>query len=367
MNSLQIGLAVLGLSLLAVLFVHAAWLSRRASRISQSGRLATPMLEPRLDPEGSAHGLLHEPLAPEVVQPEAATEPAMPMTALSAAVNGRRHHPSSPRLDPLIDAIAILQLDAPLLGGEVIPHLPPSRRAGSKPFLIEGCNASTRQWETLQPADSYRELRAGVQMANRHGALNEIEYSEFVQKIQTFADVVGAATDFPDMLVVVARGRELDTFAGHLDAQLIMRLKSAQTPWPVALVQAQAARHGFVPGSTPGRMVMPSREEGAPPVLSLQFDPQAAMSDDPKQAVIGEFSLSFDVPQTAESEQPFNAWRAAGHALSLALEARVTDDEGQPLPLEVLSQVERELRQLYIHLHDHGLAAGAAATRRMFS
>jgi hypothetical protein len=364
MNSLQIGLAVLGLSLLAVLFVHAAWLSRRASRVSQSGRIAAPMLEPRLDLDGEA------PVVPEpdAAPAQAAPEPALPMTVLSAAVSGRRHHPSSPRLDPLIDAIAILQLDAALNGSEVIAHLPASRRAGSKPFLIEGNNAATRQWEMLQPTEAYRELRAGVQMANRHGALNEIEYSEFVQKIQTFADAVGAATDFPDMLVVVARGRELDAFAGHLDAQLIMRLKSSQMPsWPVALVQAQAARHGFQPGSTPGRMVMPSREEGAPPVLSLQFDPQAAMSDDPRQAVISEFALSFDVPQTAESEQPFNAWRAAGHALSLALEARVADDEGQPLPLEVLSQVEKELRQLYIHLHDHGLAAGAPATRRMFS
>ncbi len=46
-----------------------------------------------------------------------------------------------------------------------------------------------------------------MQLANRMGALNEIEFSEFVMKAQGFADAINAAPDFPDMLQEVARAR----------------------------------------------------------------------------------------------------------------------------------------------------------------
>ena len=50
-------------------------------------------------------------------------------------------------------------------------------------------------------------------LANRVGAINEIEFSEFVIKAQAVADNLNGDTVFPDMLEEVARGRELDQFA----------------------------------------------------------------------------------------------------------------------------------------------------------
>ena len=105
----------------------------------------------------------------------------------------------------LANAIALLTIESPISGDMVLSHLPPSRRAGTKPFLIEGLNTETGQWEMPLPGRRYGEFQAGVQLANRTGALNEIEYSEFVQKIQGFAELIGALVDFPDMLDAVAR------------------------------------------------------------------------------------------------------------------------------------------------------------------
>jgi hypothetical protein len=86
---------------------------------------------------------------------------------------------------------------APVSGEMVLAHLPPTRRAGTKPFFIEGLDTETGEWEPPAPGRRYGELQAGVQLASRSGALNEIEYSEFVQKVQAFADAVGAMPDFP--------------------------------------------------------------------------------------------------------------------------------------------------------------------------
>jgi hypothetical protein len=83
------------------------------------------------------------------------------------------------RLDALIDALATLSLEAPMIGEMVQPHLPATRRVGSKVFMIEGLDVESGEWETPVPGGRYSEFQAGVQLANRTGALNEIEYSEF--------------------------------------------------------------------------------------------------------------------------------------------------------------------------------------------
>jgi hypothetical protein len=274
---------------------------------------------------------------------------------------------NQPRLDALIDAIATLTLDSPVSGDNVLLHLPTTRRAGSKPFAIEGLRTDCGEWEPPQAGVIYGELQAGVLLANRTGGLNEIEYSEFLQKVQACADALGASAEFPDMLDVVARAKELDGFASAHDAQLALRLYAQGSAWSIGYVQQQAARHGFMPGALPGRFVLPSTEEGAPPVLTLQFDAQAAFAEDQEQATLRELILSFDVPQTSAEVEPFKAWCAAGQALSLGLDALMADDQGQPFSPAAFASIEGELQRLYEALAARDLAAGSAAARRLFS
>jgi hypothetical protein len=355
MKSLQLWLAVLGGLVLAAVIAHGAWQTRRAG----GGRRLPPLdnapsrhLEPRFDDVAIG--------GQQDAQTASGTEPPPPPKSV-------RRQVSAPRIDPLIDAVASLAIDQPASGETLIAHLPPSRRAGGKPFSIEGRNTETGEWEPPATQTWYREVQAGVQLSNRLGPINEIEYSEFVQKLQVFADAIGATPDFPDMLDVVARARELDAFASEHDAQLAMRLRPRRNAWPLPFVQQHASRHGFVPGVTPGRLVLPGSEDGAPPMLTLHFDPQAALAEDPRLARIEEVVLVFDVPHTAAVDQPFNAWCAAGRALALGLDALVSDDKGFPLHPDAFPQVGSELGALYTQLAARDLAAGSAAARRLFS
>ena len=233
--------------------------------------------------------------------------------------------------------------------------------------MIEGLNADSGQWEPPTAGERYGEFQAGVLLANRTGALNEIEYSEFVHKVQAFADAIGALPQFPDMLDAVAQARELDSFASQHDAQLAVRLQATVVAWSVGYIQQQAARHGFVAGAVPGRMVLPSPEEGAPPVLVLNYDPQAALAEDPNQAAVRDLTLSFDVPQTEAASHPFAAWRKAAQDLAADTEAALVDDNGRPIGAEGFEQIGGELGHLYQALDARGLAAGSMAARRLFS
>lgn len=274
---------------------------------------------------------------------------------------------ASARLDALIDVLVTLQLEAPVSAEAVLANMPPSRRAGTKSFSIEGLGVDSGDWELPTPGARYSELQAGVQMANRSGALNEIEYSEFIQKVQTLADAIGALVDFPDMIEVVSRARELDAFAGQHDAQLAVQLKARGAAWSLGYIQQQAALQGLVPGPLPGRLVLHGTTEGAPPMLVLTYDSQVALLEDPNQASLRELTLSFDVPQTDAAAEPFAAWYARANALAAAMDAVVVDDRGQVLGPQAFASIDTELKRLYAALAERDLAAGSPASRRLFS
>ncbi|RZS57012.1 cell division protein ZipA C-terminal FtsZ-binding domain-containing protein [Sphaerotilus mobilis] len=393
MNTLQFWLGIVGAAVLVVLVGHYIWQARRAAAMSPrspESRLApAPQArtaqEPTFGAAPAPRGPAMEPRFDDVPLREADLpvlddEIAVPADALPArpapsavrvdpeiGLPPLRRHAYVPRIDALIDGIASLGFEGRISGETLLQHLPTTRRAGGKPFLIEARDVVSGDWEAPQPNAWYDEVQAGVQLANRVGPINEIEYSEFVQKIQAFADAIGAMPDFPDMLDVVARGRELDAFASGHDAQLAMRLRARKAAWPIGWVAQHAARHGFIPGATAGRLVLPSSEEGAPPMLALQFDAQAAMADNARDAQVAEITLMFDVPQTPASDEPYNAWCAAGQALAIALDAQVSDDQDQPLKPAAFPQIGEDLAQLYAELSERDLAAGSLAARRLFS
>ena len=346
MSSLTWALASLGGVVLAGVVAHGAWQARRAG----PKRASTPTVreEPR------------EPVLDDI----AAVPPTTDDGELAALRAPRR---SAARLDALIDALAPMSLEAPISGEVVAAHLPPTRRVGSKVFMIEGRHAETAEWEAPVPGARYAELQAGVQLANRSGALNEIEYSEFVQRVQAFAEATSAMADVPDMLEAMARARELDAFASQHDAQLAVHLHARGPAWSVGYIQEHARRHGFVPGAVPGRLVYPGSDDGAPPVLTLTFDSQAALAEEPDRAAVRDVTLSFDVPQTDPAAEPFVTWRATAQALALGMEADVVDDEGRPLSDEGFALIGVELAKLYDRLAARDLAAGSAAARRLFS
>ncbi len=346
--TLGTALALAGAGVLLLIVLQGWWAARRAApRRAQQATPAAPTA--RVDPgfETADSG---------------DTQPATPPPELR---NLPLRRPL--RLDALIDALVSMTLEAPVSGEFLLSHQPASRRAGTKPFLIEGLDSETGQWDTPTAGRRYTELQAGVQLASRSGALNEIEYSEFVQKVQVFADAVSAVPDVPDMLDVVARARELDAFAGPLDAVLTVTLRANNVAWSVGYVQQCASRLGFVAGAVPGRLVLPGADAGAPPVLVLSFDSQAALSDDPASAVVRECTLSLDVPQTDEKAEPFPAWHDAARTLSDDMDAALVDDQGQPVTLHAFSAIGTELQTIYRALESRDLGAGTAAARRLFS
>ncbi|MEY2684860.1 MAG: hypothetical protein RJA09_2004, partial [Pseudomonadota bacterium] len=358
--TLQLGLLAMGVAVIGAVWAYNAWLARRTTpRRSSLSQTADHDSEPTesepqaggLDPEDRLEPVLDEALdAPVGAAPT------------GAALSDRRW-----LMDPLIDCMVTLSLEQWVSGEAVLAALPRSRRVGTKPFAAEGLNTTTQEWEVPRVGQRYEMLQAGVQLANRAGPLNEIEFSEFVRTAQTFADVLGAGLDLPDMMDEVARARELDQFAGAHDAQLTFNVRAMRASWSPGYLAQHAANQGFVAGALPGRMVLPGAETGQAPVLVLRFETQAALADDPDQTALRTFDLTLDVAHVPRSEQPFVRLRTCALALAAAMDGRVTDGSGQDLHNDAMDAIGADLEGLYDALEAHDLAAGSYLARRLFS
>lgn len=405
MSTLQLSLAIIGGLVLAGVIAYNTWVTRQneprtaremspaspegsasgsePSGVARESGTDDPFSDARIDP------VLGEPMEPYADGPPAALAP---MTAEGERESDRAPAPSSapqmaskadpvsplkaalmasadrkPKLDALIDVITPIEPESAVSGDAVLAALPSTRRVGSKPFAVEGLSDVSGEWETPRAGQRYHLLQAGVQLANRAGALNDIEFSEFVAKAQAFADALGAATDFPEMRGEVARARELDAFASGHDAQLGFTLRARRSAWSPGYVAQHAARAGFVPGALPGRMVLPGAEQGQAPILSLSFDAHAAMAENPEKSALREVSLSLEITHVPRSAQPFVRMREVATLLAESMDGLITDDAGQALSSESMDVIGSDLENLYDALDSRDIAAGSPQARRLFS
>lgn len=353
MGQLQIALLVIGAIIIAAVLAYNAWQSgkwkrQRAASERETLITGTGPIEPGGMSELTLPG---ERLEPAPLAPEIAPRPRLiPL-----------------QIDPLIDAIASFVLDPARQGDVLLPRLPKAARAGAKRMLFEGRNAATGKWEALQVQQTYAELQAAVQLSNRGGPINAIEFSEFIAKCHELGDALGVPPDLPDMPEALEQARQLDAFAGENDAQLSITLKARSVPWGVDFLKQQAQAAGFVPGAEAGRMVLLYQdiEQPSAPLVHLQFDSRADLADG--ASAVSHATLLLEVPQSPQTLKPYARMRQAARDLSAALDAAVVDDNGMPLSDAALDHIERQLGMLYEVLEQRGLPAGSAATQRLFS
>ncbi|WP_144112543.1 cell division protein ZipA C-terminal FtsZ-binding domain-containing protein [Paraburkholderia sp. BCC1886] len=267
-------------------------------------------------------------------------------------------------VDRRIDCIVPIRLNGPVAGDKVIPLAQRLRRAGSKPVHIEG-KLEGGAWELLQNGTRYEELRAAAQLANRSGALNELEFSEFVTGVQQFADALDASPEFPDMLETVAMARELDAFAAQCDAQLSINVLSDGAPWSANYVQAVASQDGLLLSRDGTRFVKLDAKQS--PVFMLQFGDTNFLRDDLTYKGGQMITLVLDVPVADEDILPFRLMCDYAKSLAERIGGRVVDDGRRPLPETALLAIEKQLMTLYAKLEQAGIPAGSPATRRLFS
>jgi FtsZ-interacting cell division protein ZipA len=259
-------------------------------------------------------------------------------------------------VDELIDCMIPLALASPLRGEKILPAAHSLRHVGNKPVHFIG-QLEDGSWDTIARGNVYVALRAGVQLANRSTALNEIEYSELVARLRQVADELDAEPDAPDMGRVISMARELHQFVNEYDAKLSVNVVSKGAPWAINTLLAALERQGF-DLRPDGRLVMPDGDGGI--LFSLSTNVTLAAE------TTSRLTLLLDVPCVAPMRDGFGAMIACARMLASRLDGAVVDDANQVLTQEALSQIAEQVATFYGHMEEANVPAGSTRALRLF-
>ncbi|NDC09423.1 MAG: cell division protein [Oxalobacteraceae bacterium] len=363
MIQLQESLIGLGVVVVVGVIAYNKWQEWRAKKsveqafstaqddVLMAERHGSSRQEPVLSPfEGPDVVVGHAP----AVEVEHAAETSFESNAspVQAAAAGRR----SP-LDPAIDCIVPILLDAPLRGERVVQAFQHLHLVGSKPVKVAGLS-DDGQWEPAAVGGVYQQLQVGVQLATRSGPLTELEFSELASRLDQMADDLGARPDLPDMTEVVAKARSLHQLLQEFDAQLSINVRSNAAPWPITTLKPALQRQGMELRPD-GKLVMPDGEGG----LLFSVNVNANPSDDTSAKI----TLLLPVALVAPDRGGFKAMTAFAKSLANRLSGAVVDDEGQSLPDAALTAIAEQVADFYRAMAQAGIPAGSPLAQRLFA
>jgi len=277
------------------------------------------------------------------------TRPGMPPAELAECL-----------VDPLIDCLIPLSLETPVRGDKILPTLQTLRRVGNKPIHYIGF-AVSGDWEPIVHGGVYTKLQAGVQMATRTTALNELEYSELVTRLRAVADEIGAEPEVPDMIEVMAEARILHRFVAGHDAQLGVNLAANGAPWAMSTLIGALENAGF-DVRPDGRFAMPDKEGAGGGVL-FTLSTNVTLGAD----TTSRLTLLLDVPCVPPARDGFGRMVETARGLTQRLDATIVDDFDQPLVDEALDEIKGQVGEFYQEMDAADIPAGSTRALRLFS
>ena len=296
--------------------------------------------EPSFGMGGDAGG--EAPLGPSLP----GTDPAIPAAELAISL-----------VDPLIDCLIPLALEVAVRGDKILPVLQTLRHVGNKPVHFIGMHVNG-DWEPITHGGVYTKLQAGVQMASRTTALNELEYSELVTRLRVLSDEIGAEPEIPDMIEVMGEALTLHRFVAGHDAQLGVNLLSNGAPWSIATLIGALEKQGF-DVRPDGRYIMPDGDGGQLFTLSTNVTLGADTTS--------RLTLLLDVPCVAPARDGFGRMVETARGLTQRLDATIVDDFDQPLVDEALDEIKSQVGEFYQEMDAADIPAGSTRALRLFS
>ena len=351
MSELQLGLLGIGILVVVGVLAYNKLQERRLRREA-----------------GEAFGSRHEDVLMEKGSAVVPAGPAAPVERIEptfSAPAAEARAESSGVLDPGIDFIATVKMVNAVHGEAVSTAIVDSQASPAKSVSWECYNRQTSSWEPLAAAGEYELLRVGLQLADRNGAVSELELADFGAMVKAVAEAVGGSSNLAEPGAALQRARQLDTLCADVDVQIGLNLITRSGGAPGTRIGALAEAQGLKL-ERDGRFHR--RDDSGLELYTLCNMEAAAFTAEGMKALSTKgMTLLFDVARVPGGIATFDRFLAFARSLADALGATIVDDNRQPLDDAGLGKIRAQLEVLYASMETQGIAAGGPLALRLFS
>ena len=376
MSELQIGLAMLGVLVVAAVLAFNWWQERQFRRrgeetfsrlhddvlLNQHATQATPAtasaplqqnwpIESRIEPSMEPRMEINLGSSSETIAP------AFSQTPRAVVVDIPR-----PEIDYIVEIRA----------GEFIAVDKLVRMRQSLPGLIRkisfgGFNHQTKSWETLsQEAARYTAVRVALQLVDRSGPVNEQQLREFGEAVRSAASELAAIAELPDFEPALQQAVALDEFCADIDVLVgINVIANTGQVFHGTKIRALAEAAGLQLRSS-GVFHCPDEQGGALFSLDNQ-ESEPFLIDRIRNITTPGITFLLDVPRVANGVRIFDKMVAMSRSFADSLDGTLADDNRALLNDSGLDRIRAQLRAIYTAMEQRGIEAGSPLALRLFS
>jgi len=203
-----------------------------------------------------------------------------------------------------------------------------------------------------------------MQIVDRRGATDAEELAAFGAAIEHAATSIGALAPVPDSGPAIAKAKELDRFCGEVDFRVAVHIVSNAGPFSGTRLEALAKAAGFELDRADGRFRRRDKY-GRIMCALLNFDPTPFSVDRMKSLSMRGVTLELDVPRTPRGA--FEQFRDTARALAERLNARIVDDNRQPLGPAAFDAIGARVQAVHRSMEARGIDPGGALALLLFS
>lgn len=350
MSELQLGLLAIGAVVVAGVFFYNKWQEARYRREVQAGfgsrhdDVLMGLKGGAREADRTAHAGYAEP-ALGTLEGEAAEAPRAGLSEI---------------LDFIVPIETPEEVSGAAAGGAAAAVLGRS----SKSVLWEGFDAEQNRWGLLDPDRRYSRLRAGMQLVDRRGAVDDSELAAFGAAVEEAAASLDLLATPPPVAQAAGNARELDRFCGEVDIRVAVHIQSDAAPFPGSRLAGLAASLGFELDEAERRFL---RRDGDGRVLFALADFGPAPFDIERLDSLALRAITFelDVPRTPRGA--FGQFRDLAVSIAQGLNSRIVDDNRQPLSAAAFDAIEAQVESVHSSMEARGIVPGGALALRLFS
>lgn len=353
MSELKLGLIIAGAAIVALVYLYNRIQERRERlKLGLPTSVEPAQIEERQEPSFRELDITTEPERSAAIP--RADQPIVKLPPIEETGTAP---------DATIESIVYLRATQPIAASVLADS---SKVDLGKPLRWYGKH--NERWRACNQQESYTELAAGLQLANRSGAISELELKNFQQLLNFLGTQLHAEMESPDWQVELKRAQALDQQCAEVDWQVgINLLRSDGQLYLGTRLRGVAEANGFRL-SAKGEFNYYHEDTG-----SLLFSLSNAEPGHPftaqgmKQLQSPGFSFILDLPRVSEPLKAFDQLKLIAKRMALALEGELFDDQRKPLNDSAFAAIRTRLQETVELMRSRGIEPGSAKALRLFS